>query len=107
MLGDIYHTVRIEIQTHNRIVRFGLSGLLLNAETVAVLVKFCHTVALRIVDIITEDGGLTFLFCILYSLFQHTRKTTAVENVVAQYQTSTVVADKLLANDKGLSQTVG
>ena len=107
MLGNIYHTVRIEVQTHDGIVRFGLGGLLLDAQTVAVLVEFCYTIALWVVDIITEDGGLTFLFSILYSLFQHTRKTTAVENVVAQYQTSTVVADKLLANDKGLSQTVG
>ena len=107
MLGDVHHTVRIEVQSHHRIVRFGLGGLLLNAQTVAVLVKLSYAIAFWVVDIIAEYGGLTFLFSIFYSLFQHACETTTVEDVVTQYQTGTVVANELLANDEGLSQTVG
>ena len=81
-------------------------GLFLDAEAVAVLVKFCHAVSLWIVHIVSEDARLSF-FGSLHTLFQQGRETCAIEDVVAQYQAHIVIADKLLADDESLCQSVG
>ena len=80
---------------------------LLDAQTVAFLVEFCHAVALRVVHIVAEDGGTVVLFGIDDSLLQHACKATTVEDVVTKHQTGTVVADKLFTDNEGLSQSVG
>ena len=49
---------------------------------------------------------MSIFLCALYGLFKHASKSAAIENVVTQYQTSTIVTDKLLANDECLCQTV-
>ena len=70
-------------------------------------VKFRHAIALRVVDVVAEDGSLSVLLGVMDRLFQHAGEAAAIENVVAQDQAGAVVAYELLANDESLSQSVG
>ena len=83
-------------------LRFFLDG-----EAVAVLVEFGHAVALGIIDIVAEDRGLPMLLGILYALLQETGEAAAIEDVVAQDETGTIIANEFFTNDEGLSQSVG
>ena len=107
VLRNLYDTVGIEIESYHSVVGLWVLRLFLDAQTVAVLVEFCHTVALWVVHIVSEDGSPIVLFCMDDSLLQHTCEAATVEDVVAKYQTGTVVADELFTDDEGLSQSVG
>ena len=80
-------------------------GLLLDAETVAIGVELSHAVALGVVHVVAEDGRLAVALHVLHALAQQLCEAGSVENVVAQYEASAVVADKLFADDERLSQT--
>ena len=107
VLGNIHHTVRIEIEAHDGIVRLRVLGFLLDAQTVAVGIELGHAIALGVVDIIAEHGGLALLLGALDGILQHAGESAAVEDVVAQHEAGTVVADELFADDERLRQTVG
>ena len=106
MTGNIHHFVGIEIQAHNGIVALGLSRLFLNGKAIAVLVEFGHAITLGVTDPIAEHGGLGFFFGRTNGFAQQAAETRAVEDIVAQHEAGTVVADKIRPNDKGLCQTV-
>ena len=84
-----------------------MGRLLLDAQAVALAVELCHAIALRIIDIIAKDRGETISFRILYALLQQTTEARTIEDIITQYQTGAVVANELLTDDEGLSQSVG
>ena len=80
---------------------------LFDAKAVALCVELCHAVALRIVDVIAEDSGLSSLLHVLHALFQQLCEACTVEDVVAEYEAGAVVSDKFLADDECLCQSAG
>ena len=81
--------------------------LLLDAQTVAFSVKLCNTIAFGVIDIIAKYRGPAVLFGIDDGLLQHPCEAAAIEDVVAENQTSTVVADEFLTDNECLGQSVG
>ena len=81
--------------------------LLFDAKAVALCVKLSYAVALWVIDVIAEDSGLSFLINGLYALLQQLCEACSVEDVVAEYETSAVIADKLLADGESLCQAAG
>ena len=106
-LRDADHLVRIEIEAHDGIVALGLLRLLLDGLGIAVGVERDDAVALGIVDPAAEHGRFRIFLRIVDGLQQQIPEAGAVEDVVAQDHADGVVADELLADDKGLCQAVG
>ena len=88
MLGYFHYLVRIEVQAHHCIVTLRMLWLLLDAETIALLIKLSHTISLRVAYTITKDGSFSILLSIYYCLMQHLAKTCTMEDVISQYKTS-------------------
>ena len=78
-------------------------GLFLDGDGLAVLIKLHHAEALRILHIVAEHRGALLL---LRRPAQMLAQAGAVEDVVAQNHGGPVVADELLAQNKGLGQSV-
>ncbi len=106
MLGNLDYLIGIEIETRYSIVALGFLGFLLNAEAVAMIVEFGHAVAFRIGHPVAENGGLVMLLHISYGISQQSRKTCTEEDIVAQHEAGTVVADELFTDDKGLRKSI-
>ena len=106
-LGHIHHLVRVEVEAHYGIIRLGSFGFLFDADGVAAPVKFHHAVAFGVVDAIAKDSGLALLFGRDHGIAEHGAPSAAVEDVVAQNEAGAIVADKLLADDECLCQSVG
>ena len=104
---NIDNLVGIEVEAHDGVVALGLHGLLLDGETIALLVELRHAIALRIVNPVAEDGGLTLLLCCAYCLLKHSLEAVALEDVVAQDKAGAVVANEVGADGEGLRQPVG
>ncbi len=82
-------------------------GFLLDAQHVALRVKFGHPVPFRVVHPVSEDSGVVARFRILDGLPQQIGETLPVKNIVAQHQAGAIVANELLADDERLGQPVG
>ena len=104
--GHFNHLIRIEIQSDNSIVALWMLWLFLDAQTVSVLIKFCHTIAFRIVHPITEHGCFVLFLCGINCFSQHLGKTRTLEDIITQYQTSTIFTNEVGTNRKCLCQTV-
>ena len=102
VLCNLNNAVGIEIQTYDSIVALRLLGLLLNAQAIALGINLGHSITFGVVHIIAKYRSLAMLFGIDNALAQQFGETYTMEDVVAQYQTGTVVADELLANDECL-----
>ena len=105
-LGHLNHLVGVEVEAYHRIVALGFFGLFLNAQAIALLVKFGHAIALGVGDPIAKDGGLVIFFGILDGFFEQAGETVAVEDVVAKDQAGAIVANKLFTNDKSLGKAI-
>ena len=84
MLGYFHHLVRIEVQAYHGIVTLWMLRLLLDAQAIALLIKFSHTISLRGTYTITKDGSFAILLSIYYCLMQHLAKTCTMEDVISQ-----------------------
>jgi len=82
-------------------------GLLFDAQAVALRVEFGYAIALRVVHVIAEYGGLVFVLGGMNALRQQLGEPGTIEDIVAENETGTVIADKFLADDECLCQTVG
>ena len=107
IFGHIDDLVGIEIQSHHGVVALRLLGLFLDAEAVAVFIKFGHAVTLGVAHPIAEHGGFFVLFSILHGVSQKGSEAVAVEDVVAQNEASAIIADELLPDDESLCEAVG
>ena len=56
--------------------------LLFNTQAIALLIKLCYTISLRITYTIAKNGSLVILLCIYYSLMKHLVQTCTIENVI-------------------------
>ena len=81
--------------------------LLLDGEAVAISDKLRHAIALWVVDVITEDGSHALLLYIEDALVEQATEAGSIEDVVAKDEADGVIADKLLADDESLGQSVG
>ena len=106
MFGDVDHFVRVEVQAHDGVVALRVGRFLFDGEAVAGLVEFGDAVAFGVGYPVAEDGGFPPRG-VGDGLLEHRGEAAAVEDVVAEDETDTVVADELLADDEGLRQAVG
>ena len=100
-------TLRIEIESGDRIIGLRLRRLLLNAYSLAAGVKFHHAEALRIRDIVAEDRRPLILFRVRDSFLQNVSEMVSIENVVTKDHCAGIVADKLFAEQECLGEAVG
>ena len=107
MRGNINHFVRIEIQAYHGVVALWLCWLFLNGDSVFVGVKLYYTVALGIVDAVTEDTSFSFVSHSLYGAFQEAWHAVSIEDVISQDQTGVIVANEVASYDECLGQAVG
>ena len=71
-------------------------------KAIALLIKLCDTITLWITNAIAKNSCFIILFCINYGLMQHLVKSCAIEDIVTQYEASSLIANKLFSNNKGL-----
>ena len=62
--------------------------LLFDAQAIALLIKLCHTISLRITYTITKDGSFAILLSISYSLCQDLVQASTIKDVIFQNQAS-------------------
>ena len=79
---------------------------LLYTQAIAILVKLSHTVTLRVTHPIAKHRGLRLILSRRDSFTQELRETVAMKNIVAEHQAARIVTDKLLTDDKSLSEAV-
>ena len=103
VLRHLHHIVVVEVEPGHRPVRFRLQRFLLDGQRLKVLVELHHPEALRIQHLITKHRGTGGLRRRRFQLFT---EALAKVDIIPQHQGAGIVADKLLANDKGLRQTV-
>ena len=104
--GHFHDLVRIEIEAHDRVVRFRMLRLLLDGKAVSRFVEFCNSITLRIVHPVTEHRSVAILFDRADRLPEHSREARSVEDIVAQDKAHRIPADELLTDQECLSQTV-
>src|SRR5690606_25047822 len=79
--------------------------IFLNIQDFPFLIETRNTIALRILHIITKDDRLSFRFHLLFRCEKQILQSCPVKDIIAEYQTHIVRCNKLLSNNKGLSQT--
>src|SRR3712207_503804 len=97
ILGYIQHLVVVEVEPRDRVVGSGSFGLLFYAHDPAVALELDHAVALRILDVVAEDGRLARP---ARRFPQDLAETLTIKNVVPQYQRDGLVPDKAPPDDK-------
>ena len=80
--------------------------LLLDAQAIALLIKLCHAISLRIAYTITKYSSFVILLCIYYSQMQHLVQTSTIEDVISQNKASSIITDELLTDYECLCQTI-
>ena len=106
VLRYIHHFVRVEVESDHGIVGLRVCRLLLDAQTVALVVELRHPVPLRVIDPVAEYSGPALLLGRVYRILQQSCKPGPMEDVVPENQTHAVIPDKLLPDDECLGQTV-
>ena len=104
MFGKFGGAVVVEIKAGYCPVGFWLERFFFDGEGFEVLVEFDDAEAFGVAHLVGENGGAVFSGG---GLAQGLGEGLAVEDVVAQYQTYVVAADKFFADDQGLGETVG
>lgn len=80
--------------------------LLFDTQAIALLIKLCHAISLRIAYSITKYSSFVILLCIYYCLMQHLVQTSTIEDVISQNKASRVITDELLTDYEGLCQAI-
>ena len=102
--GDAHNVFVVEIQPGNCIPRLRNPRLLFQTYRTSLAVELHDSVALRIFNRISKYRGALFEF---RSRLKLAGKPLPVKDVISQNQCARLVADKLPADEEGLSQTVG
>src|SRR5690606_15903451 len=93
----------IKIQPRNSIPTLRLLRLLFNRNHSVILVKFHHSVSLRVFYSIRKNHGPFYIGLAA----QERPKSVAIKNIISQYQRNFIVTYKFLPYQKGLRQSVG
>lgn len=80
--------------------------LLFDTQVIALLIKLCYTISLRITYTIAKYSSFVILLCIYYCLMQHLVQTSTIEDIVTKYKASRIITYKLLADYECLCQTI-
>src|SRR3990170_8777434 len=99
MAGYIDDLVVVEIKSSHGITRFRLCRFFFDGQCLAGLVELHDAIALRVFDWIGEYGGAVLAAA---RLLQVRSEIMAVKNVVAQYQGTSITADKIRSDHEGL-----
>ena len=95
----------VEIQAGDAVVALGIFRLFLHGKHLAVGIELHDAEAFRIVDEIAEDRSKP-IFRILRRFPQHSGKTVAIEDVIPQHHGAGLSADKILADQECLRQSI-
>ncbi|CDA66718.1 unknown [Segatella copri CAG:164] len=57
--------------------------LLLDTQAIALLIKLCYTISLRITYTITKYSSFVILLCIYYCLMKHLVQSCTIEDIIA------------------------
>ena len=106
LLCHLHHFLVVEVQAGDGVVGLGMLGLFLHAEHLAVLVELHDAKALGVLHIVAEHGAAALVLCVGHGALEQLGEAVAVENVITQDHGAAVVANELLAQNKGLCQTI-
>ena len=95
------HLVVIEVQTGDSVAGLGFLRFFLNADDVLAAVEFDYSVALRVLDEVSENNAAVGK---LFAALDDFRKTVAEKDIVAKHQGDRFGADKPLADQERLGQ---
>ena len=100
------HVARVEVQAGDGVGALGALGLLLDGDGTALPVELHDAEALGVVHVVAEDRGPTGLG-VLDGARQVAAEAVAVEDVVAEHQSTRLAGDEVLADGERLGQAVG
>ena len=106
-LGHLADAAVVEVQAGDGVGALGALGLLLDGDGVEVLVELDHAEALRVVDVVAEDGRPALALRALDRALQVAGEAVAEEDVVTEDERAGLAVDELLADDEGLREPVG
>ena len=81
--------------------------LLLNGEGFSVFIEFHHAVLSGISYIVSEDRGALLILRAVVNAAQHAGKALSVKNIVSQYQSHRIRADKIRTDNESVRQASG
>src|SRR5690606_19982299 len=94
----------VEVQARNSVARFRMLGFLLEAESATFRIQFNDTIALGIIDLVSENRRAGSP---LSRSLQKVSDSRAKEDIVAKNQGDGVFPDKIRPEGKCLRQTIG
>ena len=100
------HVARVEVQAGDGVGALGLGWLLLDGDGPAPRIELHDAEALGVVHVVAEDRGPTGLG-VLDGARQVAAEAVAVEDVVAEHQSTRLAGDEVLADGERLGQAVG
>lgn len=100
--GDV---ARVKVQADDGVGALGFRGLLLDGDGPRLRIELHDAEALGVVHVVAEDRGPTGLG-VLDGARQVARQAVAVEDVAAEHERARLAGDEVLADRKGLRQTV-
>ena len=103
LLGNIDDLIVVEVQAGDSVAGLGLLRLFLDADSLAGSIELHHAVTLGIMHMVGKHRAAIGTGI---GLLQQGDEVMAVIDVVAQHQRRRVVADEILADQKGLRQTI-
>ena len=83
MLGYLYDAVGVKVKTYYGVVGFRFRRLLFYRQAAAFCVELGYAVSLRVVDPVSEDGGIAVFLDIPHGFFQYCREAGAVKDIIA------------------------
>ena len=101
-LGQRHHFVVKNVEAGDGVIALGQFGFLLNRNRLAVRVELHHPVALRVVDVITENGRPA-----IELRKRLAENIAAIKDIIAENQRHVVVTNKRFRNQKRLRDAGG
>lgn len=101
---DLHHLIIVEVEAGDGVIGFGALRFFFDGERVAILVKFHHAEALRVADVVAEDGRAALPGS---RAPEQPPEIGPVKDVIPQNQRHRVLPDKIFADDERLGQAIG
>src|SRR5690625_5359687 len=98
---DFNHIVIIKIEPRNRNIAGRVRRLLHNGDSSVILIHLYDAKLLGGFHPVSRNGGP---LQILYRISEDRRESLTVEDVIPQNQADSIISDRLLTDDKRLSQ---
>ena len=79
---------------------------MVNTQNIALAIYFGNTKTLGIGHLMTKNCRFTLLLGGQHRLLQHSGKALSIEYIIAENKANTILADKLLSDNKSLRQAI-